>query len=113
MAKIKVQQSGGVVTITRAGETKDTFRVSEDGLITVRKDQVADLLKRLRGSELVEGTLEEEVDLTDTTTNPPAGLPTEEERAATAAAEAEAQAKAEAKARADAEAAAAKTTRSR
>ncbi len=97
MAKIKVQQSGGTVTITRAGETKDTFRVSEDGLITVRKDQVADLLKRLRGSELVEGTLEEDVDVTDTTTQPPA-LPTEEEAAAAAAAEAEAQAKADAKA---------------
>lgn len=97
MAKIKVQQSGGVVTITRAGETKDTFSVSADGLITVRKDQVADLLKRLRGSELVEGTLEEDVDVTDTTTTPPP-LPTEEEAAAAAAAEAEAQAKADAKA---------------
>lgn len=92
MAKIKVDQQGGEVRISRAGETATTYKASQEGLITVRKDAVAEVLRLIPGSELVEGTLEDEV--VDETTLPASDvLPTEEELAAQREAEAKAAAK--------------------
>lgn len=91
MAKIKVRQTGGEVRISRAGETANTYKVSGEGLITVRKDAVPEVLRLVRGSELVDGTLEEAV---DESTLPAADvLPTEQELAAQREAEAAAAAK--------------------
>lgn len=92
MAKIKVDQSGGEVRLSHAGETAHTYKVSAEGLLTVRKDRVADVLRLVPGAELVEGTLEEEV--VDETTLPASDvLPTEDELAAQREAEAKAAAK--------------------
>lgn len=53
MAKIKVGQDTGDITITIAGERRLDYKVT-DGQITVAKDDVDEVL-RLTGGELVEG----------------------------------------------------------
>jgi len=92
VAKIKVRQSGGEVRVSRAGLTANTYKVTDDGLITVRKADVAEVLRIVPGAELVDGTLEDAV---DESTLPAADvLPTEAELAAQREAEATAAAKA-------------------
>lgn len=77
MAKIKTTQKGGSVTVTRDGATKRTHNVTDEGVLTCRKDEVAQLLRDLPGATLVEGTAEEaepdagQVDETADVTDPP------------------------------------------
>lgn len=71
MAKIKVEQDSGEVTVTRAGETSKTYRVS-GGTITVRKDEVRSVLAALPGSSLVDGTAsDDDSDSTEYVDSPP------------------------------------------
>lgn len=96
MAKIRVRQTSGEVRVSRAGLTAQTYKVTADGdhgVITVRKDAVAEVLRVVPGATLQEGTLDE--DVVDETTLPAADvLPTEQELAAQREAEAKAAAKA-------------------
>lgn len=62
MAKIKVGQDSGTITVTTAGSTRKDYRVT-GGQITAHKDDVADLLAAITGAELVDGTQDEPVDL--------------------------------------------------
>lgn len=62
MAKIKVGQDSGTITVTTAGSTRKDYRVT-DGTITAHKDDVSDLLAAIVGAELVDGTVDEPVDV--------------------------------------------------
>lgn len=78
MAKIKVEQDGGTITLTRAGETRKAYRVN-GGNITVRADDVRSVLAAIPGSALVDGTATEpdtaDDGLTDEDDDSPPELP--------------------------------------
>lgn len=70
MAKIKVEQDGGKITLTRGGETSKIYNVS-GGTITVHADDVRSVLAAIPGSTLVDGTASEDVDSTLYVDSPP------------------------------------------
>lgn len=70
MAKLKVEQDSGKITLTRAGETSKTYTVT-GGQITVATEDVRSVLAAIPGSELVDGTANDVVDNTAYVDSPP------------------------------------------
>lgn len=71
---VKVPQGGGSITITTAGETRKTYKVTgtgkDTGTISVADDQLAHVLRVVPGAELPKGE-EPPADATTDVTQPP------------------------------------------